>query len=720
MLVNIHEHKTRIEMKRIFIALVLVSFCFTDVEAVNIDSLKAELHKAGTKAAQVDALLNLSQALAVDSAKTSGDYSRRALSLAEEIGDSASAARAVLYSGIASYYAYDYDEALDRYFEYLDYSDQYVDKKGRSDAYNNIGIIYKNKGDYKTAIDYHLKALKLREELDDPLEEARSLNNLGTVYYYLGNLDKALEFYTKSAEIKREVGDSASLASTYNNLGMINADLEQYDKAIKYYKLSLDLERRRDFPKGIATTLTNLGNAYSDAGQLEKAKKHYDEAIEIDESIENHFGLLFGLINSSILESDLGNFREALYRINRAIFIAESNDYSDLLNESYRVRSAIYSSTGDFERALKDYKEYHRIKDSLTGEALQEKIAELQIKYETEKNEKEKKLLELAKRDAIIARQKAYKTVQLWSAISISAFFVMLAVIAAFFYAFRQKNRHNAELERKNEEITVYNRELEKVRKELVEDSGKILKLNEDLINSEEKLKEISAAKDKFLSIVAHDIKNPLTGILTSTALLTKYFDKLDKEKILRQITILGESGKNLNELLDNLLQWSRSQSGKIERFPTEFSLRSSADTCVKLSEQTAKLKNVEILNEVSESADAFADANMIVTVLRNLLSNAVKYSNPGDTVRIKSFEYQGFTKITVEDEGIGIPEEIRDDLFKLRSNGKASFPGTSNEKGSGLGLLLCKEFVELNGGTIDFESEPGKGTKFHFTVKNS
>jgi PAS domain S-box-containing protein len=229
--------------------------------------------------------------------------------------------------------------------------------------------------------------------------------------------------------------------------------------------------------------------------------------------------------------------------------------------------------------------------------------------------------------------------------------------------------------------------------------------------NNEKALKELVATKDKFFSIIAHDLKNPFNALLGISEMLYLNQNELDIVQIKELGKMINESSRNAFELLENLLQWSRSQTGQLNFRPKEHILHELVDQSTKIIETQAFNKNISIINNISNDTIIFADGNLLKTIIRNLVSNSIKYTNPNGTVIISSETYDAIAKVIVEDNGIGIQPDILEKLFKIDL--KYSTIGTANEKGTGLGLILCKEFAEMHNGEIFVESQVGEGSRF-------
>ena len=244
--------------------------------------------------------------------------------------------------------------------------------------------------------------------------------------------------------------------------------------------------------------------------------------------------------------------------------------------------------------------------------------------------------------------------------------------------------------------------------------SEKLIRENKLLQYSDE-LKKLNTDKDRFITILAHDLKSPFNSILGFLKLLTKNIRKYDIDKIEKHINIVNNSAQNTFRLLEDILLWVRANSGKIPYEPQKLNLASICDEVIGYLRLTANAKDITINYFSEDDINVFADNNMLNTVLRNLVSNSIKFTNKNGRIDIYAEIIQSNITITVSDNGIGIEPEILNKLFDISH--KITKSGTANETGTGLGLLLCKEFVEKHGGKIWVESEVGKGSTFKFTL---
>jgi signal transduction histidine kinase/ligand-binding sensor domain-containing protein len=280
-----------------------------------------------------------------------------------------------------------------------------------------------------------------------------------------------------------------------------------------------------------------------------------------------------------------------------------------------------------------------------------------------------------------------------------SWWFVLLEIFVAFnlfmlIYRYLVKSKTNKLLQAQNEKIS---------------------QVNQQLSESEKNLKKLNDTKDKFFSIISHDLKNPFSSLLSMSESISENFQNVDDEDKLTIFNKINESVKHIYSLLNNLLTWSRAQRERIEFEPVEFNLSKLIEININLHRIAAEKKGIKLVSIYDENQKAFADREMINTVLRNLINNAVKFSGEGNSIEIKTKTENSHIKVLIKDQGIGISEENLKKLFRIDVKFKSS--GTSGEKGTGLGLILCKEFVEKNHGQIKVESVLGKGSTFSFTV---
>jgi len=248
-----------------------------------------------------------------------------------------------------------------------------------------------------------------------------------------------------------------------------------------------------------------------------------------------------------------------------------------------------------------------------------------------------------------------------------------------------------------------------------IQDITKRKKYEEQLLKYTDELKTINAAKDKFFSIISHDLRTPFNSLLGITEFISQSYDDMSPKEIKDSVTNIYMSSQKVYNLILNLFEWTRIQTGRFDAEQTKIDISENIEEIIHLYKDSAELKNISLLHDTSEEIFAHADKYMFETVLRNLITNAIKFTPRGGRVSVSTIKKGNFAEVVVSDNGVGISEENQKKLFKIDTQFKTD--GTADEKGTGLGLILCKEFVEKNGGTISVESEEGKGAKFIITL---
>ena len=284
-------------------------------------------------------------------------------------------------------------------------------------------------------------------------------------------------------------------------------------------------------------------------------------------------------------------------------------------------------------------------------------------------------------------------------------------------YLLEQEKKQTTELYKKT---LSYNILLSQKNKEIITQNKRLIEKEQKLILNEARLKKSNKTKDKFFSIIAHDLRSPFNAMLGFSELLATGFDEYNTEQKKNFANIIHQGLQDTFKLLENLLYWSSSQRETIDFKPETINLYLLYEGVSNLLSQSAENKSIKLINQISEKLFIEADKEMLSTIIRNLISNAIKFTKKNGTVIIKSQLIKDdnnneFTEIIVKDNGIGISKKNQSELFEIEEN--ISTKGTENETGTGLGLILCKEFVKRHGGKIWIESEVDKGSSFCFTI---
>ena len=299
---------------------------------------------------------------------------------------------------------------------------------------------------------------------------------------------------------------------------------------------------------------------------------------------------------------------------------------------------------------------------------------------------------------------------------TMSVFVAFVGISGIFFIYKRKFLTLNKKITKSNKSLFEKNHELKTAEEELTQSNEELQILNEQLKTQKEIISKDIQTKDKFFSIIAHDLRTPFNSILGFSELLVTQFDEFNNDEQKEYINIIHDNAEKIYKLVENLLLWSRSQRGILKFNPEEINIYSLSETITEIFKGQAENKSITIINKISKKNIITADKGMLATILRNLISNAIKFTTKGgeiilDSENIKTKNEQYFIEITINDSGVGISEEIQKDLFNIAKN--VSTEGTENELGTGLGLILCKEFAEKHGGKINVKSKLGKGSEF-------
>lgn len=605
-----------------------------------------------------------------------------------------------------------------------------ADQSKIAETLNRIGYYYEEIVNYKDAIKNYNEAFLIFEKLKDKKKMARIYNSLGTNYSELYAEDRAIEYYLKSLNLNKEISNEDGVASNYTNIGNLYYQEENYGLAEKYFRDALLIYEKLKSKYGISSSYTNIANALADNGKVEEGLDYYKKSIAIEEELGDKYGIAINYNNIGDCYINLKQYKEAMEYLNKAMKIADSLverdlqsivllNIADVENKRKRFQSAIYAAResyaiadlignldyksenllqasiayeglGDNVLALKRLKEYTAIKDSLLKMDRVKKIKLYNTLNELEKSQFT--IQDLSKTNEI--SQLKYDKEKKYAHILIIGIVIFAFVLILLIHQNTTKKKAFSLLEFKNYQVH---------------------KMKDEIHEQSDKLKLLNSTKDKFFSIIAHDLKNPFNSIAGFTDLMIENNEIYDAAKRLKFLKIIKGSTAKVSNLLDNLLIWANSQSGNLKFNPKNINLAQQVSNVVSFLEIQAINKDISISNKVEKNVHVKADENMLDTILRNLISNAIKFTQPKGEIQIYSSLKNDFVEITVKDNGLGISESEIATIFNI--NEISSTLGTSNEQGSGLGLILCKDFVESHGGKIWVESVANEGSEFKFTL---
>jgi len=532
-----------------------------------------------------------------------------------------------------------------------------------SNQYLGIGYFYLS--EYEKSLVYYFEALKSYEKLDFEEGIAAVNNNIGAVYEARNDLVTALKFYNKSYKLKKKLNINSS--SSLNNIANVYCEQNDFDKGLEHYLKAEREKKKFGSNSGKASLYSNISGCYIVLKNYSNAENYIQKAIRIDTSRNNLYGYSDDLRVYGDLEKAKNNKQLALKKYLKAHEIAKLNEYLDLQIKSSSKISELYSSLGSYKKAYQFHSELLLIKDKVHFQENKEAIANLDVVYETEKKTQKIELLHKENRlkDITIEKNRVTKIAL------ITGSFLLLLSLFLLYNRFKLKAKTNLILNQKNNE-----------------------------------LKELNATKDKLFSIVAHDLKNPVSAFKNLTESMSVGFEKIPQELLVKLISQLRNSSHQLFDVLTNLLTWSNSQRNNITVTKVKINPKKLVDEIVGMYQINADLKSIKIKNQLNENFELLTDTNILHTAFRNIIMNAIKFTPNNGEIKI----YQKDTKIIIEDNGIGMSENDICKLFDITQ--KVESIGDSPEKGTGLGLILCKELLDKADIEITIESELEKGSK--------
>ena len=566
-----------------------------------------------------------------------------------------------------------------------------IDSKELSaDTYYLTGIIHKSLGNYDSVMTYLSKALNIYEEMGNEIKQSQCLRNIGDLQRGMGEFDIACHYINKSLDIARKINDETLISSSLNRLSAVYFEMKLYLEAIDYAEKSIEISEKLGNIGISSNNYVILGATYNRLDENENALKYLNKALEIDKSINNISDIPNTLNNIASLYSKTGQYDKVIEYASQSLEMSQKSKIKIYISISAFLLAQAYKEKNDFENAYKYLDMYQRYQFSIYTEKKSKQISDLQEKYDADNREhineqlsKENKYVE-----AIVLRQRI-----------IGAVVILLLIVISLFARtlFKKKKKieiAQALLSEKNEEIH---------------------KQKDEIEFQNEKLIELNNTKDKFFSLVSHDLRSPFSSLLGLSDLLYEQFNEFPDEEKMKFIKAMRDSIHNIYQFINSLLEWAQIQMGKIPVNRINFELFPSIHTIYSLLEIQAKNKNIELVNSIKKDIVVFSDFQMTETIIRNLVSNAIKFTNKGGRVEIMAEKKEDFVEISIKDTGIGLSEKAIKKLFIINENYK--MPGTEDEIGTGLGLVLCKEFINKNNGDIWVESEFGKGSTFKFTL---
>lgn len=656
-----------------------------------IDSLERVTTQEIADTSRIQAFIVLGDLYAFKDFTKSLQYSLRAIELAEKTKDHKLKQRAAQKLAINYYYKGDYTNALKYESIGLQGAISSKDSVAIARSHNNIGNYYYELGEYDEAyyfLTYAYKALKRSaKNKNDSITANISLHNLGRVFKELGQYEIALKHLRASRNNSKHLDDREGEPYSLDEIGDVKLRMREYDSALYYLNLSV-AEANKLLQEGASVTLredqsktfSKIAKAYLCKKNYNNALAYYDSTFNLHNLAMNKFGIAEVELGRATVYKQQGKTDEAMDYTNKALALAKEIKTRVIEISCYELLATLWETKGDDKKALSYFKQFHALEDSLYSNEIQQKILRDQIGFETEVLDNRITALTLLEEDRLSRLKKSE---------FISNILVVVVALSAILL------------------VTVYRSGQRRKQINLL-----LLQHQEEMQKRSEELEQLNEVKDKFFSIISHDLRSPINALAGLMDLLDK--GAITPEELPVVVKELRLRFNHTRSLMNNLLDWTVLQMDKMHLQASNVHLKKMVDENIELL-NSIQTKHLTLINRIPETAIGYADSNTINLVIRNLITNAIKFTNDGGEIVIEGEEEGNELVISVQDNGIGMAADIQKKLFDKVN--PYSTRGTANEKGTGLGLILCKEFVEKNGGRIWVESTLGKGSTFWFTL---
>ncbi len=601
-------------------------------------------------------------------------------------------------------------------------------QRGLAQAANNLGVVNELQAHYLEALDYHLKALRIYENLQDSASISMVFSDIAFLHYRQAHYSQAIR-HCHDAQRLNPRNDNTAQMSILANYGKIYGKLKKFDSAFWYLRKALALSQAKKNMGYQSICLNNIGMLYKSQKNYTEALNYFQNAFQIAQESSNPFMQMLDLKQIGHIYILIENYDQALFYEQKALSIAEKMNIREQCKEISSYLSDIYKARKQYDSAFYYLENYNHLRDSIYDLDKEKELAQLGARYDIDKKNDENELLkkETDQKEQTIQQQKLIGFI-----FGLSLLF-LIGMLAALLRINHHRKKNNDLLENTQREILEQKNTIEERNSELITANEKLLanekklldtnrrlqitekairRKNENILKQKEELERLNSIKDKLFSIIAHDFKSPLHSLKGMLQLLT--MGVLTNEEIQSLAIDINEKNEHTLNLIDNLLQWAKSQMQGVEVNPQNIDIEAITEEAIALLRPQAERKETVLQNEITHAAWVHADPDMIKLVIRNIISNAIKFTAKGTiSISVEHQEEQIVTKI--QDTGLGISSENLEKLFGADAH--FTTIGTHKEKGTGLGLMLCKNFVERNKGKIWVESKLGEGSTFYFSL---
>ena len=581
-------------------------------------------------------------------------------------------------TALGKHYTYsDTDSAIHFYKKAIEMGETHELDSLLIDSYRLIGRSYYIKGDYMLAYSNVSKGLVLAEQAEDSVRMAKSLNSLGTITFMLNEKQKAISQHRESIRIFESLKDTANLCNNFLNLSIVYQSNEKLDSALYFIQKTLAYTKSIGNKSFLPISYGRYGEILFELKKYREAEQAFAAGLDNDEI--NDWDKGFNLAGLAQVKYKLGEYKAAIDYGEKGIkYSLKVSSFWDL-QRAYKVLANSQEELGNYKQANSYNKLFKVYSDSLFNVEKERDMRFLLFKEEELKNAL------LTQENLATKSQLHLKTIQLVVLASAMAIFLLLFILVLANRKSKQKlllqlKKSNKDIAKKKEVIKRRNVELERLHE----------------------------TKDKIFSIIGHDMKSPIASLQTILDLSAD--GDISEEELKEVMKSLSVTVSALQEMLNNLLHWAKNNLNDISAAPSPIQISELISKELNSWSTGAKAKGIHLLHQKDDGIIGFIDPNHLSIIIRNLIGNAIKFTNKGGNVVVSYKESDDLVEITVKDDGVGMPEEKLNKLFKVFGKEISNY-GTQNESGTGIGLSLVHEFVRLNHGSIKVGSELGKGT---------
>ncbi len=717
-------------MNRLFLYTVIILLLPETICAFSkTDSLKLLLSKTQDDKEYITLLNEISSSLIYKDNIQALDYAVKAEKLSETNKNIHGLINAYLNIGAIYEDKSNHELALQYYTKSMRISENSGNAKELAISLNNIGSIYRKQRKFNEALLFHNRSLKYLKEINDSLDMAITSNNLGLIYYEQAKFDKALLHFYNSLRINESLNNKKGIANSYQNIGQlykqiknneqakqnlkqslelftqlnhqsgiaqsllllgeINIDFKNYPDAIDAFNKCLNIYKERGDIKGMADAHLQLGNIYYYLGKQHLAENDFAKSLELYEKIENTRGIINTKLELAQHALNSNNYSKA-YKLSESVSkISAQNKMTEEEYEALNFMALAALKLGNHKKAANLFYEAKIISDTLLNRKLINEVSQIQMQHEFEKliqtHKYEENKLKLQQQERVSYLNRVRNILIVFSVI------VSILVIITI-------REHRVQVNK--------NKLLSKEKERNKQNLKLLAKQKEELTNA-------NKTKDKFLSIIGHDLRNPFNAISNFATLLNTDSGTLDDDEVKEYIQIIKDASTNATHLLDNMLEWGLSQSDNFKIKPESFNINDIINGNIMLIKEQLRQKRINLTEDLDGIHYIKADKNMLNTIIRNILGNAVKFTHNEGSVTIRTKNNETSVTIEIEDSGVGMSEEKIESILNKDFNNAENIGSVSN----GLGLILCVDFLKKHNHELHIKSQINRGSKFWFNV---